>query len=73
MKLSVLEIKENEDGTKSVVLDYDDEMLEIVKKELGNENPSNEEVNDFLLKVLAAEVSRRQELAKQDSDSPPEQ
>lgn len=73
MKLSVLEVKENEDGTKSIVLDYDDEMLEIVKKELGNENPSNEEVNDFLLKVLAAEVSRRQELAKQDSDPPPEQ
>lgn len=73
MKLSVLEVRENEDGTKSVVLDYDDEMLEVVKKELGNENPSNEEVNDFLLKVLAAEVSRRQELAKQDSDSPPEQ
>lgn len=67
MKLSIVEIKENEDGTKSLVLDYDDEMLEIVKKEIGKDDPSEEEINDFLVQIIAAQILSKQEKDETDS------
>ena len=48
MKLEVLEINENENGTCDVVFDYDDEYYEFMKKEMGDDNPSDEKISSFL-------------------------
>lgn len=56
MKLEVKEVIENEDGTSSVVFDYDDEFFEVIKKELKSDSPSEEEISEFLLKVLQSQI-----------------
>jgi hypothetical protein len=58
MKLVVEEVTENEDGTSSIKFDYDDEFLEVVKKELDSESPTEEQINEFIMKVI---VSKMQE------------
>lgn len=57
MKLEVLEVKENQDGTCEVVFDYDDEYFEFMKKELGDESPSDEKINSFLSETLQRAVT----------------
>jgi len=72
MKLAIAEVRENEDGTKTVVFDYDDEMLEVAKKEIGNDSPTEEEVSAFFVKIITAEVQRRQaEAAKAEQEAEP--
>lgn len=56
MKLEVKEVIENEDGTSSVVFDYDDDFFEVIKKELKSDSPSEEEISEFLLKVLQSQI-----------------
>lgn len=58
MKLVVEEVTENEDGTSNIKFDYDDEFLEVVKKELDSESPTEEQINEFIMKVI---VSKMQE------------
>lgn len=56
MKLEVKEVIENEDGTSSVVFDYDEEFFQVIKKELNNDSPTEEEISEFLLKVLQSQI-----------------
>jgi len=58
MKLVIEEVVENEDGTSNIKFDYDEEFLEVVKKELDTETPTEEQINEFIMKVI---VSKMQE------------
>lgn len=72
MKLAIAEVRENKDGTKTVVFDYDDEMLEVAKKEMGKDDPTDQEISNFFLMVVTAEVQRRQaEAAKAEQEAEP--
>ena len=61
MKVDVLEVIENEDGTSEVVFDYDDEYLEFMKKEIGKEDLSDEEISQFLAEALMRGIVALQE------------
>ena len=52
MKIDVIDIKENSDGTCEVVFDYDDEFVELVKEELDREEVSEEEISEYVVKCL---------------------
>ena len=64
MKLEVLEIKENEDGTCEVVFDYDDEFVELVKEQTKLEAPTEEDISAFVVEAL----ERGMEIVKQDQE-----
>ena len=64
MKLEVLEIKENEDGTCEVVFDYDDEFVELVKGETKLEAPTEEDISAFVVEAL----EKGMEIVKQDQE-----
>ena len=66
MKLSVDEIKENEDGTTSIVFDYDEEFLEAVKKQLKNDSPTEEQINMYIMEILAYRINQINEEKSQD-------
>lgn len=66
MKLEVLEINENENGTCDVVFDYDDEYYEFMKKEMGDENPSDEKISSFLSETLEKAVKLFKESKQQE-------
>lgn len=69
MKLSVEEIKENEDGTTNIVFDYDDEFLEAVKKQLKNDSPTDDEINMYIMQILAYRINEiNKEKAEQSED-----
>lgn len=61
MKLVVEEIIKNEDGTSSIKFDYDDEFLEVVKKELQNDSPSEQEINQFIMQIILTKMQGEQE------------
>lgn len=52
MKIEVLEVIENEDGTCNVIFDYDDEFVDLVKKELNQEEVSEEEISLFIADAI---------------------
>ena len=64
MKLEVLEIKENEDGTCEVVFDYDDEFVELVKEQTKLEAPTEEDISAFVVEAL----ERGMEIVKQNQE-----
>ena len=64
MKLEVLEIKENEDGTCEVVFDYDDEFVELVKEQTKLEAPTEEDISAFVVEAL----ERGMEIVKQEQE-----
>lgn len=68
MKVDVVEVIENEDGTSEVVFDYDDEYLEFMKKELGKEELSDEEINQFLANALMQGIALMQEQEETESE-----
>jgi hypothetical protein len=68
MKVDVVEVIENEDGTSEVVFDYDDEYLEFMKKELGKDELSDEEINQFLANALMQGIALMQEQEETESE-----
>ena len=60
MKFSIEKIVDNEDGTKSLVFDYDDEMLAAVKSALEKDEPTEEEITKFLVSMLELQVLEEQ-------------
>lgn len=52
MKIEVLEVIENEDGTCNVVFDYDEEFVEVVKKELDKEHLTEEDISQYVIESL---------------------
>ena len=64
MKLEVLQIKENEDGTCEVIFDYDDEFVELVKEQTKLEAPTEEDISAFVVEAL----ERGMEIVKQDQE-----
>lgn len=60
MKFSIEKIVDNEDGTKSLVFDYDDEMLAAIKSTLGKDEPTEEEITKFLISILELQVLEEQ-------------
>jgi len=61
MKIEVLEVKEKEDGTSEVIFDYDDEYYEFMKSQIGKEEPSEEEITEFLSNMLQKAILESQE------------
>ena len=68
MKLSIDEIKENEDGTTNIVFDYDDEFLEAVKKQLKNDSPTQDEINMYIMEILAYRINQINEEKAEESE-----
>lgn len=60
MKLTVEEVRQNEDGTTTVEFDYDEEFLELAKKEMANDNPSEEEMNRFIMNLFQAYIAHKE-------------
>lgn len=58
MNLKILEVKQNENGTCDVVFDYDDQYLEFVKESLGKEEPTEDEIAQFLSEAIHREIDR---------------
>jgi hypothetical protein len=52
MKLEVLKIKENEDGTCEVIFDYDEEFVELVKEEKNLESPTEADISAYVVEAL---------------------
>jgi len=57
MKIDVIDIKENNDGTCKVVFDYDDEFVELVKEELDRKEVSEEEISEYVVRCLEKGIS----------------
>ena len=56
MKIEVLEITKNKDGTSQIIFDYDDDFLIYVKSMMGKEDPSEEELSKFFVDVLEEQL-----------------
>lgn len=54
MKIEILKIEKNDDGTSTIEFDYDEEYYEAVKKKLGKSSLSEEEMSNFIV----AEIER---------------
>jgi undecaprenyl pyrophosphate synthase len=52
MKIEVLEVVENGDGTCNVVFDYDEEFVQLVKEELQKEELTEEEISAYIVESL---------------------
>jgi 6-pyruvoyl-tetrahydropterin synthase len=52
MKIEVLEVIENEDGTCSVVFDYDDKFVDLVKETLQKEEVTEEEISQYVVDCI---------------------
>lgn len=57
MKLTVEQVKQNEDGTTTIGFDYDEEFLDLAKKEMNKEDPSEEEVSEFIFRLLYSHIA----------------
>lgn len=64
MKIEVLEVVENGDGTCNVVFDYDDEFVEMVKEEINKEEITEEDIAAFVVENLEKGI----DLMKQTQD-----
>lgn len=69
MKIDILEIKQNENGTCDIVFDYDDEYLQFVKESLKKEDPTEEEIAEFLSEAIQREVERVTALEREKTQS----
>jgi len=49
---TIAEAKENEDGSINFKFDYDDDFLQYCKIVTGKENPTEEDVSEFILSIL---------------------
>lgn len=52
MKIEVLEVVENEDGSCNVTFDYDEEFVDLVKKELEKEEVSEEDISQYVVAAI---------------------
>lgn len=65
MKIEVLEVIENEDGTCSVVFDYDEEFVALVKENLQKEEVTEEDISQYVVSCLdkgLLELKKQQQL-----------
>lgn len=56
MKIEILKIKENGDGTCSLEYTYDDEYYESVKEKLGKSSLTEEEMSEFITSEIQKAV-----------------
>lgn len=49
MKIEILKVEQNDDGTSTIEFDYDEEYKEEVLKKLGKKTISEEEMSSFVL------------------------
>ena len=61
MKIEILEVIKNENGTFSINFEYDDEYEEFLKKELNCDNPSEEQIQNYILSVIHQVVEKEEE------------
>lgn len=69
MEIKLLEVKDNGDGTQTVVFDYDDEFLEYVKEKLNNDSPSEEEISNFISSTIQESVDAYKQQAIKEGES----
>lgn len=51
MNIKILEIKENEDGTATLLFDYDEEFRDLVEEKIGKE-PTEQDISDFVVESI---------------------
>lgn len=61
MKLEVVEIKDNEDGSAILVVDYDKRFLDLVKEKLQNNSPSEQDISDYIIKLIEDGIKEAKE------------
>lgn len=69
MKLKVLEITPNDDGTSNIVFDCDEEFIEYVKERMNNDSPSEEELSAFVSSLIQRNIDAyKQQVDKEGED-----
>ena len=48
MKITVEKIVQNDDGTCNIEFDYDEEYLEFMKKEMGKEELTEQDISQYV-------------------------
>ena len=60
MKIEIVEVTKNEDGTYNIQFDYDDEYTDFLKQEIGVENPTEEQIQNYILSVIQKVVDAKE-------------
>lgn len=69
MKLKVIEITPNDDGTSNIVFDCDEEFIEYVKERMNNDSPSEEELSAFVSSLIQRNIDAyKQQVDKEGED-----
>lgn len=66
MKIEVLEVVENGDGSCNVVFDYDDEFVDLVKKELEKDEVSEEDISQYVVEAIDKGIIKLQQEEKEE-------
>lgn len=56
MRIDIIKSEKNEDGTYNLEFDYDDEYLEAMKRKLGKQELTEEEISKFVLEEIEKAV-----------------
>ena len=69
MKLKVLEITSNDDGTSNIIFDCDEEFIEYAKEKMNNDSPSEEDLSAFLSSLIQTSIDAyKQQVDKEGED-----
>ena len=60
MKIEIVEVTKNEDGTYNIQFDYDDEYTDFLKQEIGAENPTEEQIQNYILSVIQKVIDAKE-------------
>jgi len=57
MSVKVLDIKEHNDGSATMTIDYDQEFLDNVKQKIGKD-PTEQDISDYVVGLIEKEMER---------------
>lgn len=60
MKIEILEITKNENGTYNVQFEYDDEYTDFLKQQLACENPTEEQIQNYILSIIQKVIDAKE-------------
>ena len=66
MKIEVLEVIENDDGSCNVVFDYDDEFVDVVKKDLGKDEVTEDDIAQYVVEAIDRGIIEMQQEEQQE-------
>jgi len=61
MKITIEKLTPNEDGTCNIDFDYDEEYLEFMKKEIGKEELTEEDISRYVSLTIQTLIKQKTE------------